>query len=135
MLVRDEMVRNGEEPSVDSARVSDTKAFNKKGCIKDTAFFLFRELNSPWICSKTLSTLFNLSGWLTSQSLCGDKRIRAPFAPPLLSDPLNVLAEDQAVATSSLIDNPELKIFFLSFYYSKNQVFLDNHFLKILFLQ
>ena len=37
MLVRDEMVRNGEEPSVDSARVSDTKAFNKKGCIAKDA--------------------------------------------------------------------------------------------------
>ena len=40
--------------------------------------------------------------------------MRAPFAPPRLSEPRNVDAEAQAVATSREIDSPEARIFALS---------------------
>ena len=33
--------------------------------------------------------------------------MRAPFAPPRLSDPRKVDADDQAVLTNSVIDKPE----------------------------
>ena len=39
--------------------------------------------------------------------------MRAPFAPPRLSEPRNVEADAQAVETSSEIDRPEARIFFL----------------------
>ena len=58
------------------------------------------ELNSFWIFSKDLRTLDNSDGLLASQSFCGTRRIRAPLAPPRLSDPRKVDAEAQAVVTS-----------------------------------
>ena len=51
----------------------------------------FRTLSRP------SSTLESCSGWLASQVLCGANRIRAPLAPPRLSEPRNVEAADQAV--------------------------------------
>ena len=54
------------------------------------------------------------AGSLTSQSFCGARRSRAPFAPPRLSVPRNDAAADQAVATSREIDRPEARIFSLS---------------------
>jgi len=52
------------------------------------------------IFSKALRTLDNSDGLFTSQSFCGSSLIRAPLAPPLLSDPLKVDADAQAVETS-----------------------------------
>ena len=54
-------------------------------------------LKSHLILSKTCKILFRLSGSLTSQEFCGSKAILAPFAPPRLSEPLNVDADDQAI--------------------------------------
>src|SRR5271157_4194898 len=70
-------------------------------------------LNSFWIPSMVCSTFLSLGGWLTSQSFCGARRIRAPFAPPRLSEPRNVDADAQAVETSSEIDRPEVRILVL----------------------
>ena len=50
---------------------------------------------------KAASTLFSFVGWLTTQSFCGARRIRAPFAPPRLSEPRKVDADAQAVETIS----------------------------------
>src|SRR5258706_14169040 len=63
--------------------------------------------------SKVLSTFANWAGWLTAQSFWGARRMRAPLAPPRLSDPRNVEAEAQAVETSCDTDNFEAKIAFL----------------------
>jgi hypothetical protein len=41
------------------------------------------------------------------------RRIRAPFAPPRLSDPRKVDAEAQAVDTNCDTDSPASSIFFL----------------------
>src|SRR6266480_6058564 len=67
-------------------------------------------LNSLWTRSRVLSTFASWSGWLTSQSFCGAKRIRAPFAPPRLSEPRNVDADAHAVETNSEIDRPDARI-------------------------
>lgn len=47
----------------------------------------------------------------TSHSRCGDKAIRAPFAPPRLSPPRNVDADAHARETNSPADNPRATIF------------------------
>ena len=47
------------------------------------------------------STRLKRAGSLPAQSFCGARRMREPFAPPRLSDPRNVRALSQAVATSS----------------------------------
>jgi hypothetical protein len=52
----------------------------------------------------------NCWGWLTSQSFCGARRIRAPLAPPRLSEPQKVDADTQAVETISETDRPEARI-------------------------
>jgi hypothetical protein len=39
-------------------------------------------LNAFWIPSRVSSTFFSWAGWLTSQSFCGARRMRAPLAPP-----------------------------------------------------
>ena len=58
--------------------------------------------------------LTSLSGSFASQSFCGERDILAPFAPPLKSEVLKVLALSHAtVTTLSEIDNPELEIFCL----------------------
>ena len=67
-------------------------------------------LNSFWMPSRALRTFASWAGWLTCQSFCGARRIRAPFAPPRLSEPRNVEADAQAVETSSGIDRPEARI-------------------------
>ena len=64
--------------------------------------------------SRVFSTLASCAGWLTSQSFCGARRMRAPFAPPRLSEPRNVDADAQAVETSSETDRPEARILPLS---------------------
>ena len=51
---------------------------------------------------------------MTSQSFCGARRMRAPLAPPRLSEPRKVDAEAQAVETSSATDRPDARILALS---------------------
>ena len=51
-------------------------------------------------CAHRPSTLASSAGSLTSQSFCGARRMRAPLAPPRLSEPRKVEAEAQAVLTS-----------------------------------
>ena len=53
------------------------------------------------------STVASSSGSLTSQPLCGSRRMRAPLAPPRLSLPRNVEADAQAVETSWETVRPE----------------------------
>ena len=53
------------------------------------------------------STFASSAGWLTSQSFCGASRMRAPFAPPRLSEPRNVDAEAHAVETSCETEGPK----------------------------
>lgn len=64
--------------------------------------------------SSAVSTLESWGGLLTCQNFCGARRMRAPFAPPRLSDPRNVEAEAQAVETSSETDRPVARIFAFS---------------------
>ena len=71
-------------------------------------------LNSLWMPSSVFSTFASWAGWLTSQSFCGARRMRAPFAPPRLSEPRKVDADAQAVETSSETDSPEARILLLS---------------------
>ena len=71
-------------------------------------------LKPSWMPSRAFSTLASWAGWLTSQSFCGARRIRAPFAPPRLSDPRNVDADAHAVETSSETDRPEARTLPLS---------------------
>src|SRR5512146_602016 len=66
-------------------------------------------LNALWMPSKVLSTFASWAGWLTSQSFCGAKRMRAPLAPPRLSEPRKVDADAQAVETSSETERPEAR--------------------------
>ena len=56
------------------------------------------------------STFASCFGWLTSQSFCGARRMRAPFAPPRLSEPRNVDADAHAVETSCETDRPDARI-------------------------
>src|SRR3974390_2704343 len=64
-------------------------------------------LNELWMPSRVLSTFASWEGWLTSQFFCGARRMRAPFAPPRLSEQRNVDADAQAVETSCETDSPE----------------------------
>ena len=57
-----------------------------------------------------LEDLRQLSWLIDAQSFCGARRMRAPFAPPRLSEPRNVDADAQAVDTSSDTDRPEARI-------------------------
>ena len=54
------------------------------------------------------------SGSLTAQSFCGARRIRAPLAPPRLSVPRKLAADDHAVETSWETDRPESRSVALS---------------------
>ena len=67
-------------------------------------------LNSFWIASSFCRTFASSAGWFTSQSFCGARRMRAPFAPPRLSEPRNVAADAQAVVTSWEMDSPDARI-------------------------
>ena len=71
-------------------------------------------LNSPWRPSSLANTLASCAGWLASQSFCGARRMRAPFAPPRLSEPRKVDADAQAVETSSETDSPDASTLALS---------------------
>src|ERR1700733_12944388 len=64
-------------------------------------------LNSLWTPPRVLSTRVSCWGWLASQSFCGARRMRAPLAPPRLSEPRNVDADAQAVETSCDTDRPD----------------------------
>src|SRR5450756_1162822 len=68
-------------------------------------------LNSFWTSSRGDSTFANSVGLLTSHAFCGSRRMRAPLAPPRLSEPRNVDAEAHAVETSWETDSPEARIF------------------------
>ena len=83
-----------------------------KSAIETDLFFVskfFLIFSNPFITISTLEVLF------ISQSFCGDNLILAPFAPPLLSDPLNVEADAHAVDTNWDIERPDFNI--LSFKY------------------
>ena len=66
------------------------------------------------IFSRTFKTFDNCCGLFASQSFWGDRRIRAPFAPPRISELLKVDALAQAVSTISLMLNSLCKIFDLT---------------------
>src|SRR5262249_43319375 len=66
-----------------------------------------------WIASSFPRTVLSWAGWLTSQSFCGAKRIRAPFAPPPLSETGKVDDDAQAVETSCETERPDARIFAL----------------------
>ena len=68
-------------------------------------------LNAFRIASSFSRTLASSCGWLTSQSFCGASRMRAPLAPPRLSEPRNVEADAHAVDTSCEVDRPDARIF------------------------
>ena len=68
-------------------------------------------LNSFWIVSNASNTLDNCAGLFAAQYFWGAKRILAPLAPPLLSDPRNVEAEAQAAETNSETVKPEASTF------------------------
>ena len=72
-------------------------------------------LNSFWIASSFDAAPWPVRrSWLTSQSFCGSRRMRAPLAPPRRSLPRKLDAEAQAVVTSWEIDRPEARILPLS---------------------
>src|SRR5512136_2221473 len=66
-------------------------------------------LNAFWMPVRVLSTFASWAGWLTCQSFCGARRMRAPLAPPRLSEPRKVDADAQAVETSCDTDKPEAR--------------------------
>ena len=71
-------------------------------------------LNSLWMPSSVSAPSPVAAGWLTAQSFCGARRMRAPLAPPRLSEPRNVEADAQAVETSCETDRPDARILALS---------------------
>ena len=70
--------------------------------------------NSEAIGSKIDKVADKRVGSLPSQSFCGANLILAPFAPPLKSDPLKVLALSQAIHIRSEIESPDLEILFFT---------------------
>ena len=66
-------------------------------------------LNVVRVVSSFSSTRASSAGWLTSQSFCGARRMRAPLAPPRLSLPRKVEAEAQAVVTSCEMERPDAR--------------------------
>jgi hypothetical protein len=70
-------------------------------------------LKSAWMPRSVFSTFASCAGWFTVQSFCGARRMRAPLAPPRLSEPRKVDADAQAVDTSRATDSFEARIFFL----------------------
>ncbi len=71
-------------------------------------------LKSFWMPSSLASTVASVAGWFTSHCFCGSRRMRAPFAPPRLSEPRNVDADAHAVDTRSAVESPEARIVALS---------------------
>jgi hypothetical protein len=72
---------------------------------------LLGALNSLLDAFERRQHLGQLRRLVHAQSFCGARRMRAPLAPPRLSEPRKVEAEAQAVVTSSAIDRPEASIF------------------------
>src|SRR5512137_469247 len=70
-------------------------------------------LKVVWRPANVLSTFASRAGWLTSQSFCGARRMRAPLAPPRLSEPRKVDADAQAVETNCDTDKPEARVLLL----------------------
>jgi len=71
-------------------RLLDNCAAAQNDQVGERDFFPFAApLNSFWIASSFLRTFASAAGWFTSQSFCGARRMRAPFAPPRLSEPRN----------------------------------------------
>ena len=66
-------------------------------------------LNSACTCSRMRSASPSWAGLLASQSFWGDRRMRAPFAPPRLSVPRNDDADAQAVETICETDRPDAR--------------------------
>jgi len=66
--------------------------------------------NPALISANLLSTFSNLAGSFPCQFFCGSNLILDPFAPPLKSDPLKVLALSQAVLINSALVKPLFKI-------------------------
>ena len=63
-------------------------------------------LNANWTASSFCNTVASSAGLFTFQSFCGASRMRAPLAPPRLSEKRNVEADAQAVETSCDTDSP-----------------------------
>ena len=72
--------------------------------------FFFLPSNCFLIFSNTLITLSVFDALFTSQFFWGSSLNLAPFAPPLLSDPLKVDADAHAADTNSEILSPHFKI-------------------------
>ena len=66
-------------------------------------------LKPCWMPSRVCRTLASSAGLLTSQSFCGARRIRAPFAPPRLSVSRKLAAAAHAVETSCEIESPDAR--------------------------
>ena len=62
------------------------------------------------IGSSLASTSASCAGLLAAQSFCGARRMRAPLAPPRISEPRNVEADAHAVSIISPIDRPDALI-------------------------
>ena len=71
-------------------------------------------LNCCWMVSKMSSARASFTGWFTSHCLAGANRMRAPLAPPRLSEPRKVEAEAHAVATSCAMESPDARMVLLS---------------------
>ncbi|SQA02555.1 Uncharacterised protein [Serratia marcescens] len=71
-------------------------------------------LKARWMLSSLASVAASCAGWLTAQSFCGARRMRAPLAPPRLSEPRKLEAEAQAVETSADTGRPEASTAFFS---------------------
>ena len=67
-------------------------------------------LNSFWIASELRQNLRELGGLVHIPILLRGERMRAPLAPPRLSEPRNDAADAQAVVTSWEIVSPEARI-------------------------
>ena len=67
-------------------------------------------LNALRTPSRVSSTAASRAGSFTSQSFCGARRRRAPFAPPRRSEPRKVDADAHAVETSSETERPDARI-------------------------
>src|SRR5690606_27001796 len=79
---------------------------------------LWLALKADCIFSRVSSTLLRRTGLLAFQYFWGDNLMRAPLAPPRLSESRKVAAEAQAVATNSPIFKPEASILVLRVFMS-----------------
>ena len=91
---------------LDASAAGQNDQIGERYFLASILLFVERTLNPLHV----LSTFANWVGWFTSQSFCGARRMRAPFAPPRLSDPRNVDADAHAVETNSDTERPETRI-------------------------